>query len=75
MSAKLPRRGLITVAEAAEILGVTTARVHQFIDDGRLAAETHFRLKFLSSSQVRRFAETRSTKPGPVPGKKRAKPA
>lgn len=35
----LEKANLISVAEAARIIGVTTGRVRQLIDDGRLTAE------------------------------------
>jgi excisionase family DNA binding protein len=47
---------LITTSEAAEILGVTPARVRQFVLDGRLNGRKVGRDLLLDESEVRTFA-------------------
>jgi excisionase family DNA binding protein len=51
----LEQMGLVTTKEAAQILGVTPARVRQFIKDGRLAAEKRGRDHLLEDQEVQRF--------------------
>ena len=46
---------LVTTKEAAQILGVTPARVRQFIKEKRLAAEKHGRDHLLQDREVERF--------------------
>lgn len=50
------RQTLITVAEAAEIVGVTPARVRQLIREGRLPAESVGPIWLLRRGQVTTFA-------------------
>ena len=47
--------GLVTTKEAAQILGVTAARVRQLIKDGRLIAEKRGRDHLLEDREVERF--------------------
>lgn len=55
---------LITVAEAAEIIGVSDVRVRQFIAKGRLKpAQTVGKMHFLDAAAVRKFAK-KDRKPG-----------
>ena len=46
---------LVTTKEAAQILGVTPARVRQLIKEKRLAAEKHGRDHLLQDRVVERF--------------------
>jgi len=46
---------LVTTKEAAQILGVTPARVRQLIKEKRLAAEKHGRDHLLQDREVERF--------------------
>jgi excisionase family DNA binding protein len=46
----------ITTSEAAEILGVTPARVRQFVLDGRLIGRKFGRDLLLDELEVRKFA-------------------
>ncbi len=47
---------LITTTEAAEILGISTSRVRQFIIDGRLQSTKLGRDQFLKQADVEDFA-------------------
>jgi excisionase family DNA binding protein len=47
--------GLVTTQEAAQILGVTPARVRQLTKEKRLAAEKHGRDHLLQGREVERF--------------------
>jgi excisionase family DNA binding protein len=44
---------LLTTSEAAERLGVTVGRIHQFIQEGRLPAEKKGRDYFIDSNDLR----------------------
>jgi excisionase family DNA binding protein len=62
--------GLVTTKEAAQILGVTPARVRQFIKDGRLAAEKRGRDHLLGEQEVKRF-KRHGRRSGPKGGRPR----
>ena len=51
----LGEMSLVTTKEAAQILGVTPARVRQLIKEKRLAAEKHGRDHLLQDREVERF--------------------
>jgi excisionase family DNA binding protein len=51
----LGEMSLVTTKEAAQILGVTAARVRQLIKEKRLAAEKHGRDHLLQDREVERF--------------------
>jgi len=53
----MPTRDLVTVAEAAEMLGVSPPRIYQFISDGRLDPIKPQRDVFLDKTQVETFAK------------------
>ena len=58
----------ITIEEAADILGVSTGRISQFLKEGRLVSDKSIgRNRLLKRSVVVEFGLIRSTKPGPVP--------
>lgn len=58
MTRRIPAQ--VTVADAAEILGVSRQRVRQFIDDGRLAvASRHPKLLLLDGASLKRFLRER----------------
>jgi excisionase family DNA binding protein len=48
---------LVTTKEAAQILGVSPARVRQLIKEKRLAAEKHGRDHLLQDREVERFKQ------------------
>lgn len=49
--------GMLTVSDAAKLLGVTRARVLQFIDDARLpATKVTPKLYLLDAADVKRFS-------------------
>lgn len=57
--------GPITTSDAAEILGVTPARVRQFVLEGRLKGKKLGRDLLLDESEVRAFA----SKPRKITGR------
>jgi excisionase family DNA binding protein len=61
-----------TTTEAAEMLGVTTARIRQMVLAGDIAGEKRGRDLLIPKSQIEK-AKARKTKPGPTPAKKGAK--
>ena len=62
---------MVTVSDAAKLLGVSRARVLQFIDDGRLAAKKVTpKLYLLELRDIRRFSAVPRT-----PGRKKEKSA
>ncbi|MBN9522385.1 hypothetical protein J0H58_28345 [bacterium] len=64
----------ITVRDAAAELGVTKARVDQYIRDGKLTvAATAGGLRWLNRKAVAAFKAVRTSKPGPKPGAKRTR--
>jgi excisionase family DNA binding protein len=55
-----------TTSEAAEELGVTSARVRQMVLDGQLPAEK-FGRDLVITAEALAFARQRKTTPGPAP--------
>ena len=60
-----------TTTEAAEILGVSAARIRQMVLAGEIEGEKRGRDLLIAKSQVEK-AKARKTKPGPKPAKKGA---
>lgn len=58
---------LLTTAEVAERLGVSSRRVHQFIAEGRLPAEKKGRDYLIDEKDL---AKVKNRKPGRPPKKK-----
>ena len=59
-----------TTTEAAEMLGVTTARIRQMVLSGVIQGEKRGRDLLIPKSQIER-AKARKTKPGPTPAAKK----
>jgi excisionase family DNA binding protein len=59
-----------TTTEAAEMLGVTTARIRQMVLAGEIEGEKRGRDLLIPKSQIEK-AKARKTKPGPKPAKKK----
>jgi excisionase family DNA binding protein len=61
-----------TTTEAAEILGVSAARIRQMVLAGEIEGEKRGRDLLIPKSQIEK-AKARKTKPGPTPANKVAK--
>ena len=61
-----------TTTEAAEILGVSSARIRQMVLAGDIEGEKRGRDLLIPKSQIEK-AKARKTKPGPKPAKKETK--
>jgi len=61
---------LLTTSEAAERLGVTVGRIHQFIQEGRLPAEKKGRDYFIDSSDLRLVKNRKPGRPKKASSKK-----
>ena len=58
---------LVTVQEAASVLGVSSGRVYHFLRDGRLVSTIKLGRRLMREKDVRRFANARRATPGPKP--------
>ena len=54
----------ITTSEAAEVLGVTTARIRQYIKEERLRSQKHGRDHLLIKKEVEKFSKSGRPKRG-----------
>ena len=52
-------KGIITVQHAAEVLHVTTARVRQMVDEGKLKAEKLGKFWLINPASLKRALEKR----------------